>query len=165
MPFCFEEKDVLSEVAGCSSALIVPCRFCPAASAAVKKNKPYIELMKRLMKTESYEQQVSTMQIRLGKEGIRSEVFKSTLVHQFVLCMWTEKRRQHLGEAAKHYDAAIVMGCEAAVETVNDALKSTGCRVVQGLETEGIMNVRPKFSWPASIWLQLESVTRASLEV
>ena len=33
-----------------------------------------------------------------------------------------------------------------------------------GLETEGIMNVLPKFSWPGSIWLQLESVTRASLE-
>lgn len=164
MPFCFEEKDVLSELAGCNSALIVPCRFCPAASAAVKNDKPYLEPMRRLMKTESYERQISTMQSRLGKEGIKTEVFKSTLVHQFVLCMWTGKRRRGLREVAKHYDAVIVMGCEAAVETVNDALKTNGCRVVQGLETEGIMNVLPKFSWPGSIWLQLESVTRASLE-
>lgn len=163
MPFCFEEKDVLSELAGCTSALIVPCRFCPAASAAVKHNKPYIELMKRLMKTESYEQQINIMQIRMRKEGISSEVFKSTLVHHFVLCMWTEKRRRQLREAGQRYDAAVIMGCEAAVETAIDALKSTGCRVVQGLKTEGIMNVLPKFQWPGNIWLELESVTRVSL--
>ena len=164
MPFCFEEKDVLPELAGCNSVLIVPCRFCPAASAAVKNEKPYLEFMRRLMKTESYERQISTMQARLGKEQIKTKGFKSKLVHQFVLCMWTEKRRQQLREAAQHCDAAVVMGCEAAVETVNDALKSTGCRVVQGLETEGIMNVRPKFSWPGNIWLELEGITRAALE-
>jgi len=43
MPFCFEEKDVISELNGVKSALIIPCRFCPAASAAVKNNKPYFE--------------------------------------------------------------------------------------------------------------------------
>ena len=52
MPFCFEEKNVLSELAGCKSVLIVPCRFCPAASAAVKNDKPYVELFRRLLKTK-----------------------------------------------------------------------------------------------------------------
>ncbi len=36
MPFLLEDRDVTGELAGAQSALIVPCRFCPAASLAVR---------------------------------------------------------------------------------------------------------------------------------
>jgi len=34
MPIHFDDLDVVSEVAGLSSALIVPCNMCPAATVA-----------------------------------------------------------------------------------------------------------------------------------
>jgi len=44
MPFYFDEMDVGQEVEGLQSVLIVPCRSCPAASAAVRNEEPYIQL-------------------------------------------------------------------------------------------------------------------------
>ena len=40
MPIYLKDVDVVAEVAKFQSALIVPCRFCPAASLAVRNNKP-----------------------------------------------------------------------------------------------------------------------------
>jgi hypothetical protein len=160
MPFYLEEKDYVSELAGYRSVLIVPCRFCPAASAAVKNDEPYIEFFKRLLKTAAYEQQIRAMRSRLEKEGISSKVFRSHSVHQFVLCMWTGGRRQKLRKAATRHEAVVVMGCEAAYETVADALKSTDCQVIHGMRTEGIMNVIPKFQLPGTLSLKRVGMTR-----
>ncbi len=55
MPFLLRDRDIASEIATVRSALIVPCRFCPAASRAVRERKPYIELFRRLLKTSAYE--------------------------------------------------------------------------------------------------------------
>jgi len=38
MPIHFNDLDVVSEVAGLSSALIVPCNMCPAVTVAEKRN-------------------------------------------------------------------------------------------------------------------------------
>ena len=43
--------------------------------------------------------------------------------------------------------------------TVFDAVKSTSCQVFQGMRTEGIMSIKPRFQFPGNIWLQLNSVT------
>lgn len=55
MPFYLEVTDVVPEVANFKSVLIVPCRFCPAASMAVRSDEPYIEFPRRGLKTASYE--------------------------------------------------------------------------------------------------------------
>jgi hypothetical protein len=41
MPIHFNDLDVASEVAGLSSALIVPCNMCPAVTVAVREEKPF----------------------------------------------------------------------------------------------------------------------------
>ena len=159
MPFILEAKDVLPEVAELKSVLIVPCRFCPAASMAVKSNEAYIEFPRRALKTASYERQIAEMQEAFTQRGITTEVFESHLLHQFVLCMWTARRRKALRERAKEFDAVVVMGCEAAVATVRSTLESTNCRVISGLRSEGIMSIQPRFSLPCTVRLELESIT------
>ena len=159
MPCYLKEIDTISELAVFKSVLIVPCRFCPAASLAVSKNEPYIELFRGFLKTASYEKTLSTMKSRLEKKGVKTGVFKSNLLHQFVLCMWTSKRRNELIEQAKKYEALVVMGCDAAVQTIQDSVKSISCQVVQGMKTEGLMIIKPKFHMPCTISLELESVT------
>jgi hypothetical protein len=37
MPIHLDDLDVVSEVAGLSSALIVPCNMCPAVTVAVRE--------------------------------------------------------------------------------------------------------------------------------
>jgi hypothetical protein len=159
MPFILESNDVLPEVEGCRSVLIVPCRFCPAASKAVKSNAAYIEFPRRALKTAPYERQIAEMKSTFDERGITTEVFRSRLLHQFVLCMWTTRRRRSLRERAKKFEAVVVMGCEAAVATVRNTLESTNCRVISGMRAEGIMSIQPRFSLPGTVRLDLESVT------
>ena len=159
MPFILETRDVLTEVTEFRSVLIVPCRFCPAASMAVKSDEAYIEFPRRGLKTASYERQIAELQEAFTQRGIAAEVFESRLLHHFVLCTWTARRRQALLERARDYDAVVVMGCEAAVATVRSALESAGCHVISGLRSEGIMSVQPKFSLPGTVRLELESIT------
>ena len=51
MPFYLKEVDVVPEVAKFKSALIVLCRFCPAASLAVRNQQSYIKFLSSLLKT------------------------------------------------------------------------------------------------------------------
>ena len=67
MPIYLRNVDVVPEVAKFQSALIVVCRFCPAASLAMRKDKPYIEFFRRFLNTESYEQLINNMQSRMEK--------------------------------------------------------------------------------------------------
>ena len=158
MPFYLKEVDVVSEVATRQSCLIVLCRFCPAASLAVRKQQPYIELFHRFLKTESYEQLIGNMQSRLEKEGVKTGVFKGNLLN-YIICMWTSGQRKKLLEHAAQYEAVVVMGCEGAYQSVCDILKSTDCKVYLGMESEGILNTIPKFHLPFNISLSLSSIT------
>jgi len=160
MPFYLKERDISSDIGTVRSALIVPCRFCPAASLAVRKEEPYIELFGSLLRTPSYEAYIRGLRSRLEGKGIRAGVFDSKLPQQFVMCMWTSGRRRELARQALDYDAVIVLGCDAAVETVRSCLQSTDCRVIPGMEVEGVMNVIPTLRFPFNISLQVNGVTR-----
>jgi len=157
------ERDVSSELDGVGSALVVPCRFCPAATAAVRGNQPYFEPLTRLLRTASYERQLRELRRRLEERGIQSASFESRLPHQYALCMWSSRRRTRLLERARRFDAVLVMGCEAAFKTVRSCVEPAGCRVIQGMASEGIMSVRPRWSAPGRIFLDLEGVTPARI--
>lgn len=159
MPFHFETPKDISELAQFNSVLIIPCRFCPAASFSVSTNEPYIEPFRKFLKTDSYERHIKNLKSKFEENGIRTGIFESKLIHQFVLCMWTEKRRRKLLERAKDYEALLILGCEAAVQTIQNAVKSSSCKVFQGLETKGLMSIQPRINLAGNISLKLESLT------
>ena len=159
MPFYLEEIEHFPELDRFKSVLIVPCRFCPAASLAISKNKPYIQLFRRLFKTASFEQYIKKIKSKLETKGIKTDVFRTHLLHQFVLCGWTSKRRQKMLERVNKYEAVLVLGCEGAVKTVSDSIQSTSCQVFQGMKTLGLMSIKPSFNLPCNISLKLDSVT------
>ena len=161
MPMYLKYVDVVPKVAKFQSALIVLCRFCPAASLAMRNDKPYIELFRRYLNTESYEQLINNMQSRLEKEGLKTNVFKGSLFPMplnFIICFWTSGQREKLLKHAHQYEAIIVMGCEAAYESVCDILKSTDCQIFLGMESEGVFEAIPKFRLPFNISLKLSNV-------
>ena len=159
MPFYLKDIDEFPEIEKFKSVLIIPCRFCPAASMAVRKNRPYFEFLRKFLKTDSYEELIRTIQSNLRKKGVKTDVFKSYWPHQFVVCMWTVRRRKKLLKRADNYDALIVLGCEAAVDTIHDAVKPTACTVFQGMRSEGIMSIQPRFHMPCNISLELNNIT------
>jgi hypothetical protein len=158
MPVYLKDINEFPELEKFESVLIVPCRFCPAASMAVRRNKPYFELFRRFLKTASYEQLIENIKSNLEKKGVKTDVFKSKLLHQFVVCMWTSRRRKKLLERASKYEALVVLGCEAAVQTIHDSVKATSCKVFQGMRSEGIMTVKPSFRPPCNISLGLNNI-------
>jgi hypothetical protein len=139
MPIYLKEVDVVAEVAKFQSALIVLCRFCPAASLAVRNDKPYIEFFRRLLKTEPYEELIDNMQSRI--------------------CLWTPGGRKKLIKHASRFEAVVVMGCESAYESVQEILQWSACEVFHGMESEGVLNAIPKVDWPFNISLEKFKVT------
>ena len=151
MPIHFNDLDVVSEAAGLSSALIVPCNMCPAATVAVREKKPFMQLFKSFLKSAPFEQYIRGLQSRLKENGVNTTVFKSNLYHQWFLCMWTARKRKKLQKYAKQHEAVIVLGCDSATETVRDAVKSTDCKVIEGMKVAGIMNATLRLHLPLNV--------------
>jgi len=145
MPIHFNDLDVVSEVAGFSSALIVPCKMCPAVTVAVRERKPFMQLFRSFLKSAPFEKYLKALQYRLRENGVNTTVFKSIPYHQWFMCMWTSGKRKKLQKCAEQYDAVIVLGCESATETVRDVVKSDDCKVIEGMEATGIMNAELRF--------------------
>jgi hypothetical protein len=151
MPIHFNDLDVVSEVAGLSSALIVPCNICPAVTVAEREKKPFMQLFRSFLKSAPFEEYLRELQSRLREKGVNTKVFKSIPYHQWFMCMWTSGKRKKLQKCAKQYDAVIVLGCESATETVRDVIKSYDCKVIEGMETAGIMNAQLRFHLPGNV--------------
>ena len=151
MPIHLNDIDVIPEVAGLSSALIVPCNMCPAATVAIRENKPFFQFFRSLLKSLPFEQHISALESRLRNNGIKTKVLRSNFYHQWFLCMWPSGQRKKLKKYSKQYDAVIVLGCDSATETVRELVKSTGCKVIEGMEVTGIMNAKPRFHLPCNV--------------
>ncbi len=151
MPIHLDDLDVVSEAAGSSSALIVPCNMCPAVTVAVNENRPFMQLFRSVLKSIPFVQYIEALQSRLRKNGVKTDVFKSTLYHQWFMCMWTSGQRNKLRKQAEKYDAVIVLGCDTANETVRDAVRSTGTRVIEGMQVAGLTNAKLSFQWPGNV--------------
>lgn len=151
MPIHFRDLDVVSEIEGVNSALIVPCTMCPAATVAVREQKPFMQLFRSLFKSAPFDRYVKALQSRLANKGVRTEVFKSRLYHHWFMCMWTAGRREKLRNRAGQYDAVIVLGCDSATETVREAARAAGCNVIEGMKVSGIMNAQLKFQLPGKV--------------
>jgi hypothetical protein len=151
MPIHFSDLDVAPEVAGLSSALIVPCNMCPGVTVAVREKKPFIQLFRSFLKSAPFEQHIRALQSRLRDKGVNTKVFKSYLPHQWFLCMWTSRRSKKLQKYAKQYEAVIVLGCDSATETVRDSIKSPGYKVIEAMEVTGIMNAKLRFHLPFNV--------------
>ena len=151
MPIHLRDLDVVSEATGVESALIVPCNLCPAVTVAVNKKQPFLKLFKSPVKSEPFEQYINDLQSRLSAHGVKTDVFRSTLYHQWFACMWTDRRRKRLQKRAQDYDAVIVLGCDTANETVREAVSSTGARVIEGMQVAGLMNAKLSIRLPGNV--------------
>jgi hypothetical protein len=151
MPIHLDDLDVVSEVAGLRSALIVPCNICPAVTVAARERRPFMQLHRSFLKSVPFEEYIGEMQSRLEEAGVKADVFRSDRIHQWFLCMWTSGQRTKLQKQAKDYDAVIVLGCESARATVRGLANTNECRIIEGMKVAGIMNAKLRFRFPGTI--------------
>jgi len=151
MPIHLNDRDVVSEVSGLTSALIVPCNMCPAVTVAVRKERPFLQLFRSFLKSGPFEEYLEALQSRLREKGVHASVFRNRLHHQWLLCMWTSGRRKKLEKCARQYEAVIVLGCDSATQTVRDSVGSADCKVIEGMEVAGLMNARLRFHLPCNV--------------
>jgi hypothetical protein len=159
MPIHLEELDVVSKVEGLDSALIAACNMCAGASFAMSEDKPFLQFFGSLLKSPPLERYIARLRSQLLERGVKATKFKGGVIQQFFLCLWTSKQREKLLENAKQYDAVIVLGCESAIKTVHDSVKSTDCTVIKGMEVAGIMNTKTRFHLPFNISFERSKVT------
>ena len=68
-------------------------------------------------------------------------------------CFWTSGQRKRLLKRALDFDAVLVMGCESARCTVEQALAGTNCRVILAMQLAGITNAKLKIEFPLNVEL------------
>lgn len=157
MPLQLVPQDVSSDLEDVRSVLIVSCPVCPPVSLAVQTDSPFIELFKSGLKTPAFENHIEQIRKPLEARGIRTGVFTSYLPLP-TMCLWTQGQRSRLLEFARNYEAVMVLGCESATYTAQQALANTSCRVVQAMQTTGITNAAVKYRFPLTI--ELDAMAR-----
>lgn len=159
MPLHLRSFDLSESLGSYRSVLLVSCPVCPPTSLASDNDSPLIEFFKHGIKTPAYENHLNEIRKSMEARGIRAGVFTSYLPCP-TTCMWTSGQRNRLRKRAMHYDAALVMGCESAQRTVEEALEDTKCDVILGMRLVGLTNARLKFKFPLNI--ELDSPTRVN---
>lgn len=133
--------------------------MCAGASLAMKENEPFFSsFLKAGLNPLPLERYIGRLRSELSHKGIRSAKFQGGVIQQFFLCLWTSRQRTKLKENARQYDAVIVLGCESTVETVHETLQAMNCKVIKGMEVEGIMNTKTRFHWPFDISFEYSKI-------
>lgn len=147
MPLHLEPLDVSVDLENISSVLIVSCPVCPPVSLAIQKGSPFIEFFKSGLKTGAFEDYIKEIREPLEQRGVRTGVF-SIYAPLPTMCLWTQGQRNRLLKRAKDYEMVLVLGCDSATYTVQQALKNTHCQVIQAMHMTGITNATVKFQFP-----------------
>lgn len=151
MPIHLKERNMTSEIEGSRSAVIVACNMCAGASLAMQEKEPFLQLFKHFLVSPPLKRYVEKLQTQLEGKDMRTVWFKGGIIQQFFLCLWTARQRKKFRSFAQGYETVIVLGCDSAVKTVQDALNGTNCKVVHGTDVAGIMNTQLKFCLPCDI--------------
>jgi len=150
MPLHLEPSDFAANLQDAHAVLIVCCPICPPVSLAAADNSAFIDLFKGGLKTPAFESYVRGIRRFLGEHGIRSDVY-SIRVPCPAMCLWTKGQRRRLRKHAISYDTVLVLGCESARLSAEQALKNDQRRIVLGMQTTGITNATVSMQSPLRI--------------
>lgn len=153
MPLHLEPRDVSADLENVSSVLIVSCPVCPPVSLAMQRGSPFIELFKRGLKTGAFEDHIKEIREPLEQRGIRTGAF-SLYAPLPMMCLWTQGQRKRLLKRARDFEAVLVLGCDSATHSVQQALTDTECLVIAAMHMTGITNAIVKFQFPMTLHLE-----------
>jgi len=156
-----EPLDVSANLQDFQSVLIVSCPVCPPMCLAMQTNTPFIELFKTGLKTRAFEDYIQSIRKPLEQRGARTGAY-SIHVPTPMMCLWTEWQRSRFLKRARDYEAVLVLGCDSATYTVQQALKNTDCQVITGMQMVGTTNATLKVRFPLTVELHMHCVIEGS---
>ena len=127
---------------------------------AIQQNSPFIEFFKRGIKTGAFEDYIQSIRKPLEQRGVRTGAYAIHMPTP-MMCLWTQGQRRRLLNRARDYEAVLVLGCDSATYSAQEALENTACQVIQGMQMIGTTNATLKFRFPMTIDLDLRSVLKS----
>ena len=156
MPVNLTPRDVSSELEGFNSVLIASCPVCPPMCLAMQEEEPFIEFFKHGIKTPAFEDHIESIRDSLTERGVRTDVF-SIHTPTPMMCLWTKRQRARLRKRAEGFEAVLIMACDSGTESAKDALKDTGCEVIQSLDMDGVINATTSIHFPLTVVMEPRS--------
>ena len=156
MPLHMKPLDVTGDLENIRSVLIVPCPVCPPVSLAIQRKSPLIELFENGIKTGAFEDYISEIREPLERRGVRTAVL-AIYAPLPTMCLWTQGQRERLRKRASDFEAVLVLGCDSATYTVQQALEDTECKVIPAMHMTGITNATVKYQFPMTLTLEEET--------
>lgn len=163
MPINLQPIDVSEDLENVNSVLIVSCPVCPPISLAMQTDSPLVNVFRSGFKTGAFEDYIQAIRDPLEQRGVRTGVF-TMRVPLPTMCLWTKGQRHRLLKRAKNYEAVLVLGCNSAAYTAQQALETTDCRVIQGMQMVGITNATVGYQFPMTFELREKSRVQLSDE-
>jgi hypothetical protein len=160
MPVHLEPRDICADLENFSSVLIVSYPVCPPMCLAIQQNSPFIEFFKRGIKTGAFEDYIQSIRKPLEQRGVRTGAYAIHMPTP-MMCLWTKGQRRRLLNRARDYEAVLVLGCDSATYSAQEALENSACQVIQGMQMIGTTNATLKFRFPMTIDLDLRSVLKS----
>lgn len=154
MPVHLEPLDVSADLEEFKSVLIVSCPVCPPMCLAMIRRSPFIEFFKRGVKTGAFEDYIQSLREPLEKRGVRTGAY-SMYTPCPMMCLWMKSQQSRLRKRARDYEAVLVLGCDSATFTAREALRDTGCRVIQGMQMMGATNATTRVRLPLTVDLEM----------
>lgn len=162
MPLLLEPVDVVDRLGDARSVLIASCPICPAFSMAMKEATPLFSFDGGVPKLIALKDHVAGLCKALEARDVRTDTF-TIYAPLPMMCLWTEGQRNRLANRARSFDVVLVLGCESAAHTAEQALKGSRCRVIQAMRMIGITNATVAYQAPLK--LVLEHTTRVPVNV
>ncbi len=153
MPIYLEPQDVIDDLRGFRSVLIISCPICPPMCVSIQQNKPFLEPLKHGAKTKAFEDYVASIRDALEKHGVRTDAFTMRFPVP-MMCLWTGRQRAKVLERARDFEAVLVLGCDSATYTAVDALREAKCKIFQGMQVKTITNATMAIRRPATVTLE-----------
>lgn len=153
MPLYMEPAPVDSSMYSGTSVLFVVCEVCPKMCMSVIQNRPYASISRVFGKKDFFDEYIAGLQNSFATQGVRTGVFRNKKLNS-MMCLWPQRQRDLLSEYSKRFEAIAVIGCQSAVFTVQDSVKTRNIKVYPMMRVEGIANFKSKMEIPALLKLE-----------
>lgn len=147
MPLYMEPAPIDPSIYLSESVLFVICEVCPKMCMSVKQNRPYFSFSRLIGKKDFFDDYIAGLRKSFEDRGVSTGVFKNQRLNS-MMCLWPQKQRDMLSEYSKKYRAIAVIGCQSAVFTVKDSVKSRDSNIYPMMRAEGIANFKSKMEFP-----------------
>ena len=162
MPLLLEPVDVVDQLGDARSVLIASCPVCPAFSLAVQEAVPLFSFDRGVPKLIALKDHVAGLRQAIEARGARTDTF-TIYAPLPMMCLWTEGQRNRFVKHARTFDVVLVLGCDSAAYTAEQALVGLQSRVIQAMRMTGITNATVGYQTPTK--LVLEQTARVPVKV